>query len=160
MTKEGWENDLDRRVSEVEADAANGYNRRASNEVERVLSASSASTATSQGSLRDRPHHGPSNDQHSNAQAGMSRVSTQRDHERHHHDDLDRIQTARSQHSATVGSTHLGRSSTRARDSRKPLPPMGAGKPMPPALDADEYVVEFDGPDDPLNALNWPLRKK
>lgn len=24
----------------------------------------------------------------------------------------------------------------------------------------DEYVVEFDGPNDPLHAQNWPLRKK
>jgi DHA1 family multidrug resistance protein-like MFS transporter len=37
---------------------------------------------------------------------------------------------------------------------------MGAGKALPPLLDSDGYVVEFDGPDDPLHAQNWPLRKK
>lgn len=38
---------------------------------------------------------------------------------------------------------------------------MGAGKPMPPALpDRDEYVVEFDGPDDPMHPQNWPMKRK
>ena len=38
---------------------------------------------------------------------------------------------------------------------------MGAGKPMPPALpDATEYVVEFDGPDDPAHPLNWNFTVK
>ncbi|KUI73739.1 hypothetical protein VM1G_09306 [Cytospora mali] len=147
MAKENWEDDLDRRISDAEEDAAEGYNRRASNEVERVLSASSVSSATSRDTTRAR------------AQGGMSRVPTHRDLERNP-TNLDRIQTARSQHSATVGSSHLGRSNTRTRDSRRPMPPMGLGKPLPPHLDTDEYVVEFDGPDDPLHAINWPLRKK
>ncbi|KAL4946602.1 hypothetical protein BDV06DRAFT_208522 [Aspergillus oleicola] len=35
---------------------------------------------------------------------------------------------------------------------------MGAGKPIPRALpDASEYVVEFDGLDDPAHPLNWRL---
>jgi len=85
---------------------------------------------------------------------GMSRVSTQRDLERHP-TEISRIQTARSQHSGTVG-----RSAT-SRQSRKPLPAFGAGKPYPPLLpDQEDYVVEFDGPDDPMHAQNWPLRKK
>ena len=38
---------------------------------------------------------------------------------------------------------------------------MGAGKPYPPMLpEMEEYVVEFDGFDDPRHAQNWPLRKK
>ena len=38
---------------------------------------------------------------------------------------------------------------------------MGAGKEYPPLLpDREEYVVEFDGPDDPLHPQNWPMRKK
>jgi DHA1 family multidrug resistance protein-like MFS transporter len=41
------------------------------------------------------------------------------------------------------------------------MPNFGAGKPFPPPLpDREEYVVEFDGPDDPMHAQNWPLRKK
>lgn len=136
--------EIDREILASERDAAN-YDRRASHEIERVVSASSASTTSSEGSLRDRT-------------AGMSRVSTQRDLERHP-TELDRIHTARSQHSATVG-VSLGRSNTHTRDSRRPMPPMGGGKDLPAKLDVDDYVVEFDGPDDPLHAQNWPLKKK
>ncbi|KKK24302.1 putative MFS transporter [Aspergillus rambellii] len=67
---------------------------------------------------------------------------------------LSRIETQRSQHSATVGAL-------RTRPPRKPLPDFGAGKPYPPPLpDKEEYVVEFAGPDDPLHPQNWPIRKK
>lgn len=41
------------------------------------------------------------------------------------------------------------------------MPEMGLGKPFPPPLPArEEYVVEFSGPDDPMHAQNWPMRKK
>lgn len=84
----------------------------------------------------------------------MSRISTQRDLERHP-TELSRIHTQRSQHSGTVGRD------PKSRESKKPLPEFGAGKPYPPPLpDQEEYVVEFDGPDDPLHAQNWPLGKK
>lgn len=87
-------------------------------------------------------------------EVGMSRVNTQRDLERHP-TAISRIQTQRSQHLSTVGR------SEKSRESWKPLPEFGAGKPYPPALpDQDEYVVEFDGPDDPLHPQNWPTRKK
>jgi DHA1 family multidrug resistance protein-like MFS transporter len=85
---------------------------------------------------------------------GISRISTQHDLERHP-TELSRINTARSQHSGTVGRT------TTSRRSKKPLPEFGAGKPYPPLLpNREDYVVEFDGPTDPLHAQNWPLRKK
>ena len=72
---------------------------------------------------------------------------------------LSRIQTGRSQHSQTVG-TGL-RSRTSNRMSKKPLPNFGGGKSYPPQLpDREEYVVEFDGPNDPLHAMNWPLARK
>lgn len=92
----------------------------------------------------------------------MSRLPTQRDDvvdlERHP-TALSRIQTARSQHSATVGASLRSRTAT--RHSKTPLPAFGAGKPYPPPLpEREEYVVEFDGPDDPLHAHNWPLKKK
>lgn len=49
----------------------------------------------------------------------------------------------------------------RSRTSKKPLPAFGAGKPYPPPLpEREAYVVEFNGPDDPLHAQNWPLKKK
>jgi DHA1 family multidrug resistance protein-like MFS transporter len=41
------------------------------------------------------------------------------------------------------------------------MPNFGGGKPFPPPLpEREEYVVEFDGPNDPLHAQNWPLKKK
>ncbi|PSR90535.1 major facilitator superfamily domain-containing protein [Coniella lustricola] len=136
--------EVDREILAAEQDAQL-YDRRASNEVERVLSASSVSTSSSAASLHARP-------------TAISRMSTQRDLERHP-TELDRIYTARSQHDATVG-VSMGRSNTQTRDSRKPMPPMGGGKDLPPKLDVDDYVVEFDGPNDPMHAQNWPLRKK
>ena len=85
---------------------------------------------------------------------GMSRVNTQRDLERNP-TALSRIATERSQHSGTVG-----RSLT-SRSSKKPLPPFGAGKPYPPPLpEREDYVVQFEGPDDPLHPQNWAIKKK
>ena len=79
---------------------------------------------------------------------GVSRIPTQLDLERHP-TALSRIQTAKSQHSATVGASMRSRTAT--RHSRTPLPPFGAGKEYPPQLpDREQYVVEFDGPDDVL----------
>ncbi|KAL8793481.1 MAG: hypothetical protein Q9195_003964 [Heterodermia aff. obscurata] len=84
----------------------------------------------------------------------MSRVNTQRDLERHP-TALSRIETQRSQHSATVGR------SLKSRESKRPLPAFGAGKAYPPQLPGqEEYVVEFDGPDDPLHPQNWPMKRK
>jgi MFS transporter, DHA1 family, multidrug resistance protein len=89
---------------------------------------------------------------------GMSRLQTQRDDQvdlERNPTALSRIHTARSQHSATVGA------SLKSRQSRKPLPEFGGGKPYPPPLPSrEEYVVEFDGVDDPLHAQNWTLKKK
>lgn len=84
----------------------------------------------------------------------MSRVQTFHDIERHP-TALSRIATQRSQHSATVGA------SVRSRVPRGPLPPFGAGKAYPPPLpEKEEYVVEFEGPDDPLHPQNWLLKRK
>ncbi|KAK4941735.1 hypothetical protein LTR28_008826, partial [Elasticomyces elasticus] len=90
----------------------------------------------------------------------MSRMPTQRDNAdlERQATALSRIQTARSQHSATVGASLTSRRSTKAS---RPLPPFGDGKPYPPLLpEREEYVVEFDGPDDPLHAMNWPMNKR
>ena len=71
---------------------------------------------------------------------------------------LERIETHRSQHSTTVGSSI--RSRTKSKKD-KPLPNFGAGKPYPPRLpEQEEYVVEFDGPQDPMHAQNWSMNKK
>lgn len=68
---------------------------------------------------------------------------------------LSRIETQRLQHQLTVGE------SVKSRPSKAPLPAFGAGKPYPPQLpNREDYVVEFDGPDDPLYPQNWPLWTK
>ncbi|KHN97770.1 major facilitator superfamily [Metarhizium album ARSEF 1941] len=136
---------LDQEVADAEADGSpQRYQRRASDEIERVLTSSSVSTSSESNGDAVRRN--------------MSRVSTQNDLERHP-TELSRIATARSQHNATVGSGLRGRTVSRA--SKKPLPAFGAGKPYPPLLpEREEYVVEFDGPTDPLHSQNWPMRKK
>ncbi|RCI12509.1 hypothetical protein L249_0357 [Ophiocordyceps polyrhachis-furcata BCC 54312] len=134
-------------VADAEADAIapEYYQRRNSDEIERIVSASSVSTASSVGH-----NHAP------NMRHRMSYISTHRDDLERHYTELSRIETQRTQHNATVGS-----SSASIQVNRKPLPSFGAGKPYPPPLPArDEYVVEFDGPDDPLNAQNWPTSLK
>ena len=84
----------------------------------------------------------------------MSRVNTQRDLDRHP-TELDRIETHRTQHGTTVGRTNT------SRKSNKPLPNFGGGKEYPPNLpEQEQYVIEFDGPDDPMHPQNWTLRKK
>jgi DHA1 family multidrug resistance protein-like MFS transporter len=86
----------------------------------------------------------------------MTRIATQNDLERHP-TVLSRIQTAKSQHAGTIGRVFT----TRSREAKTPLPEMGLGKPYPPQLpEKEDYVVEFCGPDDPLHAQNWPMRKK
>lgn len=134
---------VDRELAEAERDASPAlYRSRASNEIESVVSL--ASTASS--SLSSR---GPNGSQVFRRNTGHGTLER-------HPTELSRIQTQRSQHTATVGSRIGARSS-----SRKPLPAFGAGKPYPPPLpDREEYVVEFDGPNDPLHAQNWPLSKK
>ena len=92
----------------------------------------------------------------------VSRMPTQRDDvgelERHP-TALSRIQTGRSQASHTIGGSLRSRTTT--RQSKKPIPNFGGGKPFPPPLpEREEYVVEFDGPNDPMHAQNWPLKKK
>ncbi|KAF2707952.1 MFS general substrate transporter [Pleomassaria siparia CBS 279.74] len=77
-----------------------------------------------------------------------------------------RIETHRSQHRGTVGaqaqpSTSRLSSTLSRRRTERPLPPLGAGKPYPPPLpDREEYVVEYDGHDDPLHSQNWSMKKK
>ncbi|KAL8693610.1 MAG: hypothetical protein Q9224_003721 [Gallowayella concinna] len=114
--------------------------------LERVGSAASASTSSSSSSASSAAVI--------REEIGMSRIQTGRDLERHP-TELSRIETHRSQHSGTVGR------SLRSRESKKPLPNFGGGKEYPPQLpEREEYVVEFDGPEDPLHPQNWPMKKK
>ncbi|KAF2119786.1 major facilitator superfamily domain-containing protein [Lophiotrema nucula] len=84
---------------------------------------------------------------------GLMRHPTERNPEA-----ITRIETHRTQHAVTVGAVMSKRSTAK---SQMPLPEMGASKPYPPPLPArEEYVVEYDGVDDPRHAQNWPMRKK
>ena len=73
-----------------------------------------------------------------------------------HATQIETLRSAHLQHVHTVGSTR-----TDGRES-KPLPAFGAGKPYPPVIPAERevYVVDFEGPDDPLHPMNWSLKKK
>lgn len=131
-------------LGRADSDAHQTGVHRDSNEVERVLSASSDSTSSSEAATSRRP-------------LSMSRIPTSNELERHP-TELSRIHTALSQHESTVGRSHSR--GVKRRDS-KPLPKFGAGKPFPPDLpNREAYVVEFEGPDDPYHAQNWPLKKK
>ncbi|KAI4089681.1 MAG: hypothetical protein LQ348_002186 [Seirophora lacunosa] len=136
---------VDRDLERAETDASLKQfpqDNRRDGELERLESAlsSSSSLTSSPSVIRE--------------EMGMSRIQTGRDLERHP-TELSRIDTHRSQHSGTVGR------SLRSRESKKPLPNFGGGKDYPPLLpEREEYVVEFDGPDDPLHPQNWPLKKK
>jgi len=67
-----------------------------------------------------------------------------------------RSETHRLQQVATVGAGTL-----KSRKTEKALPNFGGGKAYPPDLPPyEDYVVEYDGPDDPLHPQNWPFRKK
>ncbi|KAK4508658.1 hypothetical protein PRZ48_002397 [Zasmidium cellare] len=66
---------------------------------------------------------------------------------------LNRTATRRLQHQHTVGSH-------REAVSREDWPTFGDGRPVPPAIDNESYVVEFDGKDDPMHPFNWAARKK
>jgi DHA1 family multidrug resistance protein-like MFS transporter len=117
--------------------------------IERVPSAGASSSGSS---LSDAAARRAADD------VNMARLPTQRDSPgllERNETAMSRIHTQRSQHEGTVGE------GVRSRASRRPLMPMGAGKPYPPPLpEREEYVVEFDGPDDPLHGQNWSLRKK
>lgn len=141
---------VDQELINAERNALQVYQDRGSHEIERVLSASTISSSSSASSARRRST--------THNLDTISRISTQNDLERHP-TELSRIATHRSQHNATVGGGLRSRTSSRA--SRRPLPAFGAGKAYPPPLpDRDEFVVEFDGPNDPMHAQNWPLKKK
>ena len=134
---------VDRDLEKAEQDASPTKFPVAKSEDDRVETASSGSSSSSSSAssvVREEMR--------------ISRVNTQRDLERHP-TALSRIETQRTQHSGTVGR------SLKSRESKKPLPGFGAGKPYPPPLpEQEEYVVEFDGPDDPLHPQNWSMKKK
>ena len=142
---------VDRDLEKAERDASPGRFQAVGDNgqpVERAESRASSSSSSSSGvaSATDRE------------EVNMARAETVRDQPstlERHATAMTRIETQRSQHLSTVGA------SLKSRKTNKPLPEFGAGKPYPPPLpEREEYVVEFDGADDPLHAQNWPFKRK
>ena len=65
---------------------------------------------------------------------------------------LSRWETQTIQHVETAGASR-----TTSRASKKLLPNFGGGKPYPAVIPAEReaYVVDFDGPFDPLHPMSW-----
>lgn len=132
--------------------------KRDENEIERlptISSSSSAATSIHNQSIRSRPSTLRSRSTTYDHDTDLHRSQTNiiNGQLERHPTALDRILTHRSQHFGTVGTASTRKS--------KQLPKFGGGKPYPPGLpDKEEYVVEFDGHDDPTHAQNWPFRKK
>jgi DHA1 family multidrug resistance protein-like MFS transporter len=137
---------VDRDIEKAERDASSPHHQTPQfQSVTRTSTAGSSSSSSSSSSSA------------SNVSGRMSRIPTQGDTLERNATALSRIQTARSQHVATVG-RKLG---VKSREDGTPLPVMGAGKEYPPLLpEREEYVVEFDGEHDERHAQNWPMKKK
>ena len=132
--------DEERRLS---AQATSAARRDSSDSVITESSSSSGSSISTVDDFRTRARRAPT-------QTSLSRTQT-------HPLEITRTETHRLQQTATVG----GSVKTRTRESRRPLPEMGGGKPYPPQLpEREEYVVEFNGHDDPLHPQNWEFNKK
>ena len=124
-------------------------------------SSSSSSTSSSRSSVARRVPTTQSVRTVSTRQAehDISRMNTaQRDNAvfaylERHPTAVKRIDEHRLQHSQTVGTT-------RSRPWKE-LPPFGGGKDYPPLLpEREEYVVEFNGHDDPTHPQNWAMKRK
>lgn len=140
---------VDRDLEKAEREASPDRFQSIGHDGERVERAESvASTTSLESDLQNRPV----------GSRRMSRFRTQSDDPgvlERNATAMSRIETQRTQHSATVGAGVTSRKTT------KPLPAFGAGKPYPPPLpEREEYVVEFDGEDDPMHAQNWPMARK
>ena len=152
-------------VTEKEEEVASPLSRHSTSSASTASSASSSSTHSARLEEIRTARSTPASDRRPtvNSQASSGNYLTLHPTERNP-EAIRRIETHRSQHAGTVGASRvdsrLSRTLTRRR-TEKPLPNLGAGKPFPPLLpDREEYVVEFDGVDDPLHAQNWPMKKK
>lgn len=149
-------NEADREMARDERDASPGRYQDYTSTGEAIERAETRASSASSSSAETNRNARPTNSR--NDSVGMSRYATAsnipRDMQRTE-TAMSRIQTHRTQHSVTVGA------SVKSRQPTKSLPVMGHDKPYPPPLpDREEYVVEFDGAEDPLHAQNWPIKRK
>ena len=77
----------------------------------------------------------------------------------HHPTHVHRWQSQIIQHTHTVSASNAKRTKT---IESQPLPDFGAGKSYPPEplAEREAYVVDFNGPDDPLHPQNWKRQTK
>lgn len=146
--------------SDSQAGAAEGGVERDENEIEQLQtvdsSSSSAAESTQYEGIRTRSNVSRARSNTYDHDTDLHRSETHRINGslESHPTAFDRIHTHRSQHFGTVGTASI-------RSKLKELPKFGGGKPYPPNLpEKEEYVVEFDGHDDPAHAQNWPFKKK
>ncbi|KAJ5165889.1 MFS general substrate transporter [Penicillium capsulatum] len=143
------ENKTDKYVEGAESDATrwNPEKPRASGEADRPATSGTGSSTGSSSSVEYDQQFGRLQSRNTELDLERNRTNTS--------EALSRIETQRLQHALTVGE------SVKSRSSRVPLPAFGAGKPYPPPLpNRDDYVVEFDGPDDPMYPKNWSTMTK
>jgi MFS transporter, DHA1 family, multidrug resistance protein len=130
--------------------AQSSQHRRSVEQIRRTSRISSSGSSATTSSMSTRP------DVQSTMSMGRATTANTLERRRTNAVEMHRTETHRLQHSHTVGA-----SIAKTRTSQKPLPNFGGGKPYPPDLPAqDEYVVEYDGEDDPLHPQNWPFSRK
>ena len=147
---------VDRDLERAEVEATRTWSARSSIERQREFDKQEAerkaarrSSRTSTGSTSTGASSSVAGGLSTAATASLARTRT-------HPVEQHRTETHRLQHSQTVGAHP-----TKSRASTKPLPEFGGGKPYPPPLPArEEYVVEYDGKDDPLHPQNWMFKRK
>jgi DHA1 family multidrug resistance protein-like MFS transporter len=146
---------VDRDIERAEVEATRTWSARSSLERQRDFEKAEAerraSRASASSSSTGTDSSAPS------VRAGLSSAATASlARTRTHPIEQHRTETHRLQHSQTVGAHP-----TKSRVPSTPLPEFGGGKPYPPPLpEREEYVVEYDGKDDPLHPQNWPFRRK
>ena len=146
---------VDRDLERAEVEATRTWSARSSIERQRDFEKAEAERRASRASISSGSTG--TDTSASSVRAGLSSAATASlARTRTHPIEQYRTETHRLQHSQTVGAHP-----TKSRVPSTPLPEFGGGKPYPPPLpEREEYVVEYDGKDDPLHPQNWPFRKK
>jgi MFS transporter, DHA1 family, multidrug resistance protein len=144
------ENIVDRDIERAQVQATRTWSARSSLERQREFEATGAARGE-RGSLSSSSSSSVSSHANRLSAAATASLARSRTHPLEQH----RTETHRLQHSQTVGAHP-----TKSR-LPKELPNFGGGKEFPPPLpEREEYVVEYDGKDDPLHPQNWKFSKK
>ncbi|KAF7506250.1 hypothetical protein GJ744_012058 [Endocarpon pusillum] len=147
---------VDREVELAEEQASRGFSGQSREHHQPLERATRTSTISTSGSSATTSSISTRPDLHSTMSMGRTTTANTLERRRTNAIEVHRSETQRLQQSYTVGA-----GITKTRTSQKPLPNFGGGKPYPPDLPAqDEYVVEYDGKDDPLHPQNWPMSRK